>query len=121
MIAHAIEYMAEALRTIPLQKTVALSATLEAFDGAAMAAVKLHAEAPEGDLAAKGSAAASAARVAKGASRDSSGRGIVDALTSAFAGGDEGGGNNITLVLNGREFGRAVDVHLAKKHNLSIG
>jgi hypothetical protein len=119
MIAYAIRYLAESLQDLPLQKTIALTATLDAFEGAIHAAIKMKAEAPEGDLGARGGAAASGARTASIKTKSNAGGQMVEALKGVFSGG--GGGNDVVLVLNNRELGRAIDAHLAKKHKLSLG
>ena len=125
MIALAIEHLAMSMQQLPLSKTIALTATLDAFEGAIHAAIKMKSEAPDGDLGSRGEGAAAGARKAK--SRSSAGMfgGVSDAISSMFGGsggGAAGGsGNDVVLVLNNRELGRAIDAHLAKKHNLSIG
>jgi hypothetical protein len=124
MIALAIEHLAQSMQQLPLTKTIALTATLDAFEGAVHAAIKMKSDAPDGDLGAKGGAAAEGARSASISSKISSGSGgIADALSGLFGdgGGSSKSGNDVVLVLNNRELGRAIDAHLSKKHNLSIG
>jgi hypothetical protein len=123
MIALAIEHLAKSMQQLPLTKTIALSATLDAFEGAIHAAIKMKSEAPDADLGAKSGAAAKGARTASIKSRISSGAGgVADAISSLFGGGgSSSGGNDVVLVLNNRELGRAIDAHLSKKHNLTIG
>ena len=121
MIATAIEHLAQSMQSLPLQKTIALTATLDAFEGAVHAAIKMKADAPEG-MSAAGENAASSTRKAK--NKGFFGGGVTDAITALVSGGgssETGSGKDIVLVLNNREFGRAVDAHLAKKHNLSMG
>ena len=46
---------------------------------------------------------------------------FVSAMQNVFGGGEsEGGGQDIVLVLNDREFGKAVDAVIDKKHNLRV-
>jgi hypothetical protein len=45
---------------------------------------------------------------------------FVQAMKGAFGGGKSGKGQDIVLVLNDREFGRAVDAAINRSNNLSI-
>jgi hypothetical protein len=46
---------------------------------------------------------------------------FVQAMKEVFSGASgEGGGQDVVLVLNGRELGRAVDAAISKRHNLKI-
>ena len=120
MLAVSIMGIALAMSFIPESKTIAFGFAMEGY-GAALAAVAAitpeTVELSERVVAAAGEYAEIQAEM-KLPDADS----FIQAMKNVFGGDNRGGGagQDIVLQLNGREFGRAVDVQLNKMHNLSI-
>ena len=127
IIATAIRELADALNQIPETKTVALAATLDAFEGAIEAAVKMKPENREGlgDIVAKGQTAAMdrAAAPVAAASGNNMLDGLSSALSSALGGSSSSSGNskNVVLQVNGRVLGEVVVDLLKEKYDLRVG
>lgn len=119
LMAGSVLKLAYAMMFIPEEKAIALGVSMDGY-AAAMEAVS--------NLTPDSVAAADAVVKAAAAYRDIQADmkapdqdAFVSALKSAIGGGggkDEG--QDIVLVLNNREFGRAVDAAIKKRHNLSI-
>ena len=127
IVATAIRELADALNQIPETKTVALAATLEAFEGAIEAAVSMKPENREGlgEIVARGESAAMDRAAAPVAA--ASGGGLIESLsgmlTANRGGGSSSGGNskNVVLQVNGRVLGEVVVDLLKEKYDLRVG
>jgi hypothetical protein len=121
LLSASIIGIAMALMMIPEEKSVAFSYAMSGY-GSAMAAVA--ALSPESVTAAERIVKAAGEYVEiqaemKMPDEDS----FVQAMKSAFGGGEGAGGKkgqDIVLVMNGREFGRAVDASINSRHNLKV-
>ena len=118
-LAVSIMGIALAMSFIPESKTIAFGFAMEGY-GAALAAVA--ALSPETvELSERVVAAAGEYAEVQAEMRMPDEDSFVQAMKNVFGGDNRGGaGQDIVLQLNGREFGRAVDVQLNKMHNLSI-
>jgi len=126
IIATAIRELADALNQIPETKTVALAATLDAFEGAIEAAVKMKPENREGlgEIVAKGQTAAMDRQAAPVAAASDNGMfdKLSGALSSAMSGsGGSSSSKNIVLQVNGRVLGEVVVDLLKEKYDLRVG
>ena len=110
--------ISDALRDLPAEQTIAMS---QLMTSVAEASVKVTPEGVENvkNLVEQASVYASVQAEFKAPSVDA----FVQALKqvnsdSAASGSGSGSGKDIILELNGRELGKAIDVHLEDKHNL---
>ena len=121
-VAMGIFWMARAIETLPEEKTIALAMLAPAMADLIDSAVQLTPEAVENVnklVVAAGEYASAQAEMSLSADMDPFVAAIREAL-SPSGGGGGGGGQDIILVLNGREFARAVDVAIEKNHSLGI-
>ena len=118
-IGAAIMGIAFALMFIPEKKAVALGFTL---DGYARAMQAVSALTPESVEAANAVVEAAGRYVEiQSEMRMPDADAFVQAMAGVFgADSDSGGGQDIVLKVNGREFARAVDVAINKQHNLRM-
>tara|TARA_B100001113_G_scaffold327499_1_gene301101 strand:- start:322 stop:2118 length:1797 start_codon:yes stop_codon:yes gene_type:complete len=118
-IGAAIMGIAFALMFIPEKKAVALGFTLDGYARAMQAVSALTPESVEAAnqvVEAAGRYVEIQAEMAMPAADA-----FVQAMQSVFGGdSDSGGGQDIVLKVNGREFARAVDVAINKSHNLKM-
>jgi len=123
MIAAAMHELAFSLKQLPETKAIALTATLDAFEGAIQAAIKLKPEQREGlaDMVVRGERAATQARtspIQANAERD---EGFLDRLGGLFGGGtDTGGGSSrrVVLQINERVLGEVVVDLMRNRYDL---
>ena len=126
MIAHAMHELAYSLHQLPESKTIALAATLEAFEGAIEAAVQMKPEMKESlaGVVARGEGAALSASSARVEAASGSNDGLASALTGAINSAGtrrSSSGTEVVLELNGRELGRAVVDLLGERYDLRLG
>ena len=118
-IGAAIMGIAFALMFIPEKKALALGFTLDGYARAMQAVSALTPESVEAAnqvVEAAGRYVEIQAEMAMPAADA-----FVQAMSSVFGGdSDSGGGQDIVLKVNGREFARAVDVAINKSHNLKM-
>jgi hypothetical protein len=121
-VAMGIFWMARAIDTLPEEKTIALAMLAPAMADLIDSAVQLTPEAVENVnklVVAAGEYASAQAEMSLSADMDPFVAAIREALNPSGGSGG-GGGQDIILVLNGREFARAVDVAIEKNHSLGI-
>jgi len=120
VLAASIMGIAFALMFIPVEKAIAFSMSMDSY-GAAMAAVaSLTPESVEAAEAIVETARQYVEVQAEMQSPDEDA--FLQALKQVFGGGEggEGGGRDIVLKLDNREFARAVDAAITSTHSLSI-
>jgi len=117
-VAQGVGVVSDALRDLPAEQTIAMS---QLMTSVAEASVKVTPEGVENvkNLVEQASVYASVQAEFKAPSVDA----FVQALKqvnsdNASSGSGSGSGKDIILELNGRELGKAIDVHLEDKHNL---
>ena len=117
-VAQGVNVISDALRDLPAEQTIAMS---QLMTSVAEASVKVTPEGVENvkNLVEQASVYASVQAEFKAPSVDA----FVQALKqvnsdNAASGSGSGSGKDIILELNGRELGKAIDVHLEDKHNL---
>tara|TARA_Y100001973_G_scaffold106623_1_gene185908 strand:+ start:2932 stop:7488 length:4557 start_codon:yes stop_codon:yes gene_type:complete len=120
-VAMGIFWIARALETLPEEKTISMALLATNMSDLISAAVELK---PENVEAVEGvvKAAADYANVASAMPTPDMDP-FVQALKSALGlggEGEDGGGQDIVLELDGRELGRAIDAHINSRHGLNI-
>ena len=121
MLAYSIMGIALALNLIPESKTMAFGFAMDGYTKAMAAVSALTPETTE--LAERVVAAAGEYATIQAEMKMPDEDAFVQAMKSAFGMGDKGGdkgGQDIVLEINGREFGRAINAAINKKHNLRI-
>ena len=117
-MSYAVAALAMSLNLLPEKKMIAIGVASEGIAKVMDASVKLTPEAVKHTKEIVGAAADYVKVQAEMLSPDMDA--FVQALRGAFGGGGSGGGQDIVLVLNDREFARAVNVALNRTNNLSI-
>jgi hypothetical protein len=125
MVATAMQSLASSIEQLPESKTIALTATLEAFEGAIDAAIKMKPEMKESlaGVVASGSNAALSAKSSPIAASAKSDNGIIAAITGLF---DGGGGKDkslerpIVLEINGDRFATVIVDLLKERYDLRV-
>ena len=112
---------ADAMAEMETEKLVSFGFMMDGFGQAMDAVQKLTPESVEaaGQVVELAQRYVEVQAEMKMASQDSFVQALKGALGLEGAGGG-GGGKDVVLVLNDREFGRAVNVALEKKHNLNL-
>ena len=117
-MSYAVAALAMSLNLLPEKKMIAIGVASEGIAKVMDSAVKLTPEAVAHTKEIVTAAADYVKVQAEMLSPDADA--FVQALRGAFGGGGSGGGQDIVLVLNDREFARAVNVALNRTNNLSI-
>lgn len=117
-VAAVVAALTASLLLLPNQKLISLSVASEGIAKVMEASVKLTPEAVSHTKEIVTAAADYVKVQAEMLSPDADA--FVQALRGAFGGGGSEGGQDIVLVLNDREFARAVNVALNRTNNLSI-
>ena len=120
MLANSIMGIALALAFIPESKTMSFGFAMQGYAGALAAVAALTPDTT--DLAERVVAAAGEYAEIQAEMKMPDQDSFVQAMKNVFGMGDkeDKGGQDIILQVNGREFARAVDVVINKKHNLRI-
>jgi hypothetical protein len=122
-VAMGVYWLADAIRTLPEEKTIALAMASTAMADLIDSAVNLTPEAVENTNAlvvAAGEYATAQAEMSMGADMDPFVQAIREAMGGGGGEGGGGGGKTIVLTIDGREFARAVDAAIDSKHGLDF-